>query len=115
MDLRRREWGLEDFPGRGIRFHASFGHDLLAVDEDVLDSGRLPVGDGARIVVVHCVPVEYRDVCRKITDGKASGILSFGIEGGQAAGAKFIDALQMILRLVNIGDAKSLACHPTIS
>lgn len=54
----------------------------------------------------------YRDNCEKITGGKASGILSFGIEGGKAAGAQFIDALQMILRLVNIGDAKSLACHP---
>ena len=50
--------------------------------------------------------------CEKITGGKASGILSFGIAGGSAAGAQFIDALQMILRLVNIGDAKSLACHP---
>ncbi len=50
--------------------------------------------------------------CRKITRGQASGILSFGIEGGIEAGARFIDALQMILRLVNIGDAKSLACHP---
>ena len=50
--------------------------------------------------------------CEKITGGKASGILSFGIVGGSAAGAQFIDALQMILRLVNIGDAKSLACHP---
>ncbi|MEW8384104.1 MAG: PLP-dependent transferase, partial [Candidatus Thiodiazotropha taylori] len=50
--------------------------------------------------------------CQKITKGQASGILSFGIEGGRDAGARFIDALQMILRLVNIGDAKSLACHP---
>ena len=54
----------------------------------------------------------YHALCQKITGGKASGILSFGIQGGAAAGAKFIDALQMILRLVNIGDAKSLACHP---
>jgi len=42
----------------------------------------------------------------------SSGILSFGIKGGEQAGAKFIDALQLIVRLVNIGDAKSLACHP---
>ena len=48
----------------------------------------------------------------KITAGKASGIVSFGIKGGKEAGGRFIDALQMILRLVNIGDAKSLACHP---
>ncbi|BCG65798.1 MAG: O-acetylhomoserine (thiol)-lyase [Methyloprofundus sp.] len=54
----------------------------------------------------------YNALCQKITKGQASGILSFGIDGGQAAGGKFIDALQMILRLVNIGDAKSLACHP---
>ncbi len=55
---------------------------------------------------------EYQETCQKICGGKASGILSFGIKGGAAAGGKFIDALQMILRLVNIGDAKSLACHP---
>jgi O-acetylhomoserine (thiol)-lyase len=54
----------------------------------------------------------HYETCRKITAGKASGILSFGISGGSGAGAQFIDALQMILRLVNIGDAKSLACHP---
>lgn len=42
----------------------------------------------------------------------SSGILSFGIKGGEVAGAKFIDALNLIVRLVNIGDAKSLACHP---
>lgn len=54
----------------------------------------------------------YKENCKKITNGRASGILSFGISGGAEAGAKFIDGLQMILRLVNIGDAKSLACHP---
>lgn len=55
---------------------------------------------------------EYNALCQKITGGRASGILSFGIKGGKQAGAQFIDALEMILRLVNIGDAKSLACHP---
>ena len=54
----------------------------------------------------------YKATCDKICGGKASGILSFGIEVGREAGARFIDALDMILRLVNIGDAKSLACHP---
>jgi O-acetylhomoserine (thiol)-lyase len=54
----------------------------------------------------------YYQTCQKITDGKASGILSFGLKGGAKAGAQFIDGLKMILRLVNIGDAKSLACHP---
>jgi len=50
--------------------------------------------------------------CQKITKGKASGILSFGLKGGMDACVSFIDSLEMILRLVNIGDAKSLACHP---
>ena len=55
---------------------------------------------------------KYHDICVKTTQGKASGIVSFGVKGGREAGGQFIDALQMILRLVNIGDAKSLACHP---
>ena len=54
----------------------------------------------------------HYQACQKITHGKASGIISFGIKGSPEAGGQFIDALQMILRLVNIGDAKSLACHP---
>ncbi len=54
----------------------------------------------------------YYNNCKKITNSKASGILSFGIHGGVEACTKFIDSLEMILRLVNIGDAKSLACHP---
>lgn len=54
----------------------------------------------------------YNEVCQRVSGGKASGILSFGINGGEEAGARFIDALEMVLRLVNIGDAKSLACHP---
>ena len=54
----------------------------------------------------------HKVACIKITSGRASGILSFGIAGGASGGAQFIDALKMILRLVNIGDAKSLACHP---
>jgi O-acetylhomoserine (thiol)-lyase len=48
----------------------------------------------------------------KYMSGKASSILSFGIKGGREGGAKFIDALQLAVRLVNIGDAKTLACHP---
>ncbi len=44
--------------------------------------------------------------------GKPSAILSFGLKGGYDAGVRFYDALQIFKRLVNIGDAKSLACHP---
>jgi len=49
---------------------------------------------------------------KKLMNGKASSVLSFGIEGGRVNGSKFIDNLGLITRLVNIGDAKSLACHP---
>lgn len=51
-------------------------------------------------------------LAQKYMNGKASGILSFGIEGGREAGARFYDALALILRLVNIGDAKSCAAIP---
>ncbi|MBV2262035.1 MAG: aminotransferase class I/II-fold pyridoxal phosphate-dependent enzyme [Thauera sp.] len=49
---------------------------------------------------------------QKYMGGRASGILSFGVKGGFEAGGRFQDALNLITRLVNIGDAKSLACHP---
>ncbi|MBT6799704.1 MAG: aminotransferase class I/II-fold pyridoxal phosphate-dependent enzyme [Porticoccaceae bacterium] len=55
---------------------------------------------------------KYHKLAKKVVSGKPSGILSFGIKGGEAAGGRFIDALQLVKRLVNIGDAKSLACHP---
>jgi O-acetylhomoserine (thiol)-lyase len=57
---------------------------------------------------------EHKDhaLAKKYLGGKPSGILTFGVEGGSAGGAKFQDALQLFTRLVNIGDAKSLACHP---
>ena len=53
---------------------------------------------------------------QKYMGGKASGILTFGVNGGSssglAGGGRFQDALKLFTRLVNIGDAKSLACHP---
>ena len=57
------------------------------------------------------------DLEKKYMNGTPSAILTFGVKGsdgmsGREAGAKFIDALELITRLVNIGDAKSLACHP---
>jgi len=55
---------------------------------------------------------DYPLVQRYMDGAKASSILSFGIKGGLAAGAQFIDALKLAVRLVNIGDAKTLACHP---
>ena len=54
----------------------------------------------------------YYELAKKYTDGKPSALLTFGIKGGYEAGVKFYDALEMFLRLVNIGDVKSLAAHP---
>ena len=54
----------------------------------------------------------YYDLGKKYTDGKPSALLTFGIKGGFDAGVKFYDALEMFVRLVNIGDVKSLAAHP---
>ena len=55
-------------------------------------------------------------LARKYLGGKASGILTFGLkppaDGARAAGVRFLDALGLFTRLVNIGDAKSLATHP---
>ena len=55
--------------------------------------------------------VDHKNL-EKYCSGKAASILSFGIQDGAEGGARFIDALELITRLVNIGDAKSLACHP---
>ena len=55
---------------------------------------------------------QNEQLVKKYMNGKASSIMSFGIKGGLENGTKFIDKLKLIVRLVNIGDAKSLACHP---
>jgi len=54
----------------------------------------------------------YYELAQKYTNGKPSALLTFGIKGGFDAGVKFYDALDLFLRLVNIGDVKSLAAHP---
>lgn len=51
-------------------------------------------------------------LAQKYCGGVPASLLTFGIKGGFEAGVKFYDALQMVKRLVNIGDAKTLACHP---
>jgi O-acetylhomoserine (thiol)-lyase len=54
----------------------------------------------------------YYKLAQKYTNGKPSALLTFGIKGGYQAGVHFYDALNLFKRLVNIGDAKSLAAHP---
>ncbi|HPE61422.1 MAG TPA: O-acetylhomoserine aminocarboxypropyltransferase/cysteine synthase [Thiolinea sp.] len=54
----------------------------------------------------------YHALAQKYFKGRPASLMTFGIKGGFEAGIRFYDQLQMIKRLVNIGDAKSLACHP---
>ena len=54
----------------------------------------------------------YHALASRYCGGRPASLLTFGIRGGFEAGVRFYDALEMIKRLVNIGDAKTLACHP---
>ncbi len=54
----------------------------------------------------------YHALARKYLGGQGSSLFTFGVVGGLEAGKRFYDALKLVTRLVNIGDAKSLACHP---
>ncbi len=54
----------------------------------------------------------YHGLAQKYFGGRACSLLTFGIDGGLEAGKRFYDALKLFKRLVNMGDAKSLACHP---
>src|SRR5690606_33143588 len=55
---------------------------------------------------------EDHALARQHYGGRASGLLTFGVKGGRDGGARFLDALQLFTRLVNIGDVRSLATHP---
>jgi len=54
----------------------------------------------------------YHQLAEKYLGGRACSLLTFGVEGGYQGGTRFYDALKLVKRLVNLGDAKSLACHP---
>lgn len=54
----------------------------------------------------------YHHLAEKYLGGRACSLLTFGTQGGFAGGTRFYNALKLIKRLVNLGDAKSLACHP---
>ena len=54
----------------------------------------------------------YYGLGRKYLGGRTCSLMTFGIRGGFKAGTAFYDALRLVKRLVNLGDAKSLACHP---
>jgi O-acetylhomoserine (thiol)-lyase len=54
----------------------------------------------------------YFRLTQKYLDGRACSIMTFGIRGGLTAGTRFYNALSLVKRVVNLGDSKSLACHP---
>ncbi len=54
----------------------------------------------------------YHALAEKYLGGRPCSLMSFGTKGGYPAAVKFHDALKLVTRLVNLGDAKSLACHP---
>jgi O-acetylhomoserine (thiol)-lyase len=54
----------------------------------------------------------YYGLARKYLDGRACALITFGVHGGYEAGTKVYDALRLVVRCVNLGDSKSLACHP---
>ncbi len=95
--------GLETLPLRMDRICES----ALAVARHLQDHPKV---EWVRYAGLEDSP--HKPLLDKYMNGKGSGILSFGVKGGHEAGVRFLDALQLITRLVNIGDAKSLATHP---
>jgi O-acetylhomoserine (thiol)-lyase len=54
----------------------------------------------------------YFELTQKYLSGRAASLLTFGVEGGLQSAKAFYDALLLVKRLVNIGDVRSLCCHP---
>ncbi|MDQ1107701.1 MULTISPECIES: aminotransferase class I/II-fold pyridoxal phosphate-dependent enzyme [Stenotrophomonas] len=95
------------------------GIETLALRLDRINANALAIAgflrDHAKVAWVNYAALpdhpEHALVQRYLR-GHGSGVLTFGLPGGRAAGARFLDALQLFTRLVNLGDAKSLATHP---
>jgi O-acetylhomoserine (thiol)-lyase len=99
------------------------GIETLALRLDRISDNALAVArhlrDHPRVAWVNYAGLEDHPdhaLVQKYLSGKASGILTFGVRGpageGRERGARFLDALQLFTRLVNIGDVRSLATHP---
>jgi O-acetylhomoserine (thiol)-lyase len=89
----------------------------LRIDRHVENGRRVAefLRDDDRVEWVNYVGFEdnrYHALARKYLGGRACSLMTFGVRGGYKTAAKFYDALKLIKRLVNLGDAKSLACHP---
>jgi O-acetylhomoserine (thiol)-lyase len=95
------------------------GIETLALRMDRINANTLVVAaflrDHAKVDWVNYAALPDHPehaLVQKYLRGHGSGVLTFGLPGGRAAGARFLDALQLFTRLVNLGDAKSLATHP---
>jgi O-acetylhomoserine (thiol)-lyase len=84
------------------------------INDNTLDIARFLDKDPAVSWVRYAGLPSHADhaLAQRLLRGRASGVLSFGLRGGRAAGERFLDSLKLVTRLVNIGDAKSLATHP---
>jgi O-acetylhomoserine (thiol)-lyase len=95
------------------------GIETLALRMDRINSNTLAVANylqkHAKVAWVNYAALPDHPehaLVQKYLCGHGSGVLTFGLPGGRDAGARFLDALQLFTRLVNLGDAKSLATHP---
>lgn len=95
------------------------GIETLALRMDRINSNALAVAaylqKHAKVAWVNYAALPdhpEHGLVQKYLRGHGSGVLTFGLPGGREAGARFLDALQLFTRLVNLGDAKSLATHP---
>ncbi|MGH6646419.1 O-acetylhomoserine aminocarboxypropyltransferase/cysteine synthase family protein [Aquabacterium sp.] len=95
------------------------GIETLALRMDRISSNALKIAQHLkghpRVKWVNYAGLEDHPdhaLVKKYLSGQASGLLTFGIDGGREAGARFLDGLQLFTRLVNIGDVRSLATHP---
>jgi O-acetylhomoserine (thiol)-lyase len=99
------------------------GIETLSLRMDRISESALRVAryldQHARVAWTHYAGLESHpdhELLGKYLSGRASGILTFGLKGapgeGRERGARFLDALQLFTRLVNIGDVRSLATHP---
>jgi O-acetylhomoserine (thiol)-lyase len=89
----------------------------LRVERHVFNAGRVAAAlrENPRVAWVNYAGFpdsRYYPLVQKYLGGQACSLLTFGVRGGAAAGERFYDALRLVKRLVNLGDAKSLACHP---
>jgi O-acetylhomoserine (thiol)-lyase len=89
----------------------------LRVDRHVENARRVAefLRDDARVEWVNYVGFpdnRYHQLALKYLSGRVCSLITFGVRGGFDGGCRFYNALRLVKRLVNLGDAKSLACHP---